>query len=115
MSYRISNSDICLGLIIIWPAMFFLNENILSLTRLGLLIMCAMFIGFSGLVGMGDVKLFLIFTPWLHLESWLPATAVLIAITWVQISIFMFRDRSFPQRVAFAPAILLAVAVNMAS
>ena len=39
----------------------------------------------------------------------------LIAFTWVQIAIFMIRNRSFPQKVAFAPAILLAVAVNMAS
>jgi Flp pilus assembly protein protease CpaA len=115
MTYRISNSDIGLGLILFWPAMFFLNLNILSITSLFLLIVSSIFIGLFGLVGMGDVKLFLIFAPWLRPESWLSATTVLIAFTWVQIAIFMIRDRSFPQKVAFAPAILLAVAVNMAS
>ncbi|CAN2198270.1 hypothetical protein MCEMKE14_00696 [Candidatus Nanopelagicaceae bacterium] len=115
MTYRISNRDLGQGLLILWPVMFFLNVKILDFARLSLLLMCVMFVGLFGLIGMGDVKLFLIFAPWLHPENWLSATTALIAFTWVQIAIFMIRNRSFPQKVAFAPAILLAVAVNMAS
>ena len=115
MTYRISNRDLGQGLLILWPVMFFLNVKILDFARLSLLLICVMFVGLFGLIGMGDVKLFLIFAPWLHPENWLSATTVLIAFTWVQIAIFMIRNRSFPQKVAFAPAILLAVAVNMAS
>ena len=114
-TFRIANRDLGFGVLIIWPGMLIFNQEFLGLKGVVTAITCSILIGLSGLVGMGDVKLFLIFTPWLHLESWLPATAVLIAITWVQISIIMIRVRSFPQKVAFAPAILLAVAVNMAS
>ena len=114
-TYRISNSDLRVGFIVVWPGMFFLGQNILSVTRLGLLATCVIIVGFFGLIGMGDVKLLLIFAPWIHLESWLPATTSLIAIAWVQIGISLIRHRSFPKKVAFAPAILLAMAVNLAS
>ena len=114
-TYRISNSDLRVGFIIIWPGMFFFGQNLLSGTRISLLATCVIIVGFIGLIGMGDVKLFLIFAPWIHPESWLPATTSLIAIAWVQIGISLIRHRSFPEKVAFAPAILLAMAVNLAS
>ena len=114
-TFRITNRDLGLGLLIIWPGMLIFNQEFFGLKGVVTAIICSILIGFSGLIGMGDVKLFLIFAPWLHPENWLSATTVLIAFTWVQIAIFMIRNRSFPQKVAFAPAILLAVAVNMAS
>ena len=114
-TFRIANRDLGFGVLIIWPGMLIFNQEFLGLKGVVTAITCSILIGLSGLVGMGDVKLFLIFAPWLRPESWLSATTVLIAFTWVQIAIFMIRDRFFPQKVAFAPAILLAVAVNMAS
>jgi Flp pilus assembly protein protease CpaA len=95
--------------------MLIFNQQFLGLKGVVPIIICCILIGFSGLIGMGDIKLFLIFAPWLHLKNWLAATLVLLAIAWVQMAVTLVRDRSLPQKIAFAPAILLALAVNMAS
>jgi Flp pilus assembly protein protease CpaA len=91
------------------------NQQFLGLKGVVPIIFCCILIGFSGLVGMGDVKLVLLFSPWLQRENCLATTFVLLAIAWAQIVVTLVRDRSLPQKVAFAPAILLALAVNMAS
>jgi len=91
------------------------NQQFLGLRGVALITICCILIGFSGLVGMGDVKLVLLFAPWLERENWLTATLVLLAIAWAQIAVTVIRDRSLPRKVAFAPALLLALAVNMAS
>ena len=112
---RIANRDLGFGLLIIWPGMLISNQQFLGFKGAVPIIICCVLIGFSGLVGMGDVKLVLLFAPWLQRENWLAATLVLLAIVWAQIVVTLARDRSLPQKVAFAPAILLALAVNMAS
>jgi len=114
-TFRIANSDLGFGLLIIWPGMLIFNQDFLGFKGVVQVIICGIFIGFSGLVGMGDVKLFLIFAPWLQRENLLAATLVLLSIAWAQIAVTLIRDRSFPKKVAFAPAILLALTVNMAS
>ncbi len=114
-TFRIANRDLGFGVLITWPGMLIFNQEFLGLKSFVPAIICSILIGFSGLVGMGDVKLVLLFAPWIQLENWLAAILVLLAIAWVQIAFTLIRDRSFPQKVAFAPAILLAVAVNMAS
>jgi hypothetical protein len=91
------------------------NQQFLGLKGVVPTIFCCILIGIFGLVGMGDVKLVLLFSPWLQRENWLAATLVLLAIAWAQIVVTLVRYRSLPQKVAFAPAILLALAVNMAS
>lgn len=114
-TFRIANSDLGFGLLIIWPGMLIFSHEYLGFKGAVPIIICCVLIGFSGLVGMGDVKLVLLFAPWLQRENWLAATLVLLAIVWAQIVVTLARDRSLPQKVAFAPAILLALAVNMAS
>jgi len=114
-TFRIANRDLGFGLLIIWPGMLISNQQFLGLKGVVPTIFCCILIGIFGLVGMGDVKLVLLFSPWLQRENWLAATLVLLAIAWAQIVVTLVRDRSLPQKVAFAPAILLALAVNMAS
>ena len=114
-TFRITNRDLGFGVLIIWPGMLIFNQEFLGLKGVVTAITCSILIGFAGLVGMGDVKLLLLFAPWLQRENWLAAILVLLTIAWVQIAFALVRDRSLPQKVAFAPAILLAVAVNMAS
>ena len=114
-TFRIANSDLGFGVLIIWPGMLIFSYEHLGFKGAVPILICCVLIGFSGLVGMGDVKLVLLFAPWLQRENWLAATLVLLAIVWAQIVVTLARDRSLPQKVAFAPAILLALAVNMAS
>lgn len=114
-TFRIANNDLGFGVLIIWPGMLIFSHEYLGFKGAVPIIICCVLIGFSGLVGMGDIKLFLIFAPWLHLENWLAATVLLIVISWLQIGLAVIRLRSIPGKIAFAPAILLAVAVNMAS
>ena len=114
-TFRITNRDLGFGLLIIWPGMLIFNQEFLGLKGVVTAIICSILIGLSGLVGMGDVKLVILFAPWLQRENWLAAILVLLTIVWVQIAFALVLDRSLPQKVAFAPAILLAMAVNMAS
>ena len=114
-TFRIANTDLFFGFLIYWPVMFIHERISFGYIGLSLLFISAVVVGFSGLIGMGDIKLFLIFAPWLHLDNWLAATVLLIVIPWLQIGLAVIRVRSIPAKIAFAPAILLAVAVNMAS
>ena len=114
-TFRIANTDLFFGFLIYWPVMFIHERISFGYIGLSLLFISAVVVGFSGLIGMGDIKLFLIFAPWLHLDNWVVATVLLIVIPWLQIGLAVIRVRSIPAKIAFAPAILLAVAVNMAS
>jgi hypothetical protein len=64
---------------------------------------------------MGDVKLLLFLGPWLHYDNIRIPLILLIVLSWLQLSAELLRQRSFPQRIAFAPAILVAAALNMAT
>jgi hypothetical protein len=64
---------------------------------------------------MGDVKLVLFLAPWLHYENFNRSLFLLVLIAWLQLIVLSLKHRGFPQRIAFAPAILLAAALNMAT
>ena len=64
---------------------------------------------------MGDVKLVLFLAPWLHYENLRNPLSLLIMVSWLQLVAKLVIERSFPQRIAFAPAILVAAALNMAT
>jgi hypothetical protein len=64
---------------------------------------------------MGDVKLILFLAPWLHFENMSRTLLLLIAISWLQLVVVSLMLRDFPKRIALAPAILLAAALNMAT
>ena len=115
ITFRIFNSALLVGVFLVWPALFLIGQSFnLSLDVLGftLLVLAA---GLTSLVGMGDVKLLLFVAPWLHFEHARYSLILLIALSWLQLMAVLVLKRSFPQRIAFAPAILAAAALNMAT
>jgi len=115
LTFRIHNSSLLVGVFLVWPALYLIEQSFnLSLAVLAftLLVLAA---GLTSLVGMGDVKLLLFVAPWLHYENVRNPLILLIALSWLQLSAGLVIKGRFPQRIAFAPAILAAVALNMAT
>ena len=115
ITFRIYNSALLMGVFLVWPALFLIGQSFnLSLAVLAftLLVLAA---GLTSLVGMGDVKLLLFVAPWLHYENVRNPLILLIVLSWLQLTAGLVIKGSFPQRIAFAPAILAAVALNMAT
>jgi len=115
LTYRISNFSLKFGLVLIYPALLLLGEQLeLSLEVLAFAAVVTV-AGFSALIGMGDVKLLLLLGPWLHYDNAKFPLILLIGLSWFQIATELVLKRSFPQRIALAPAILAAAVVNMAT
>jgi Flp pilus assembly protein protease CpaA len=115
LTYRISNFSLIFGLVLIYPALVLLGEQFeLSLEVLAFAAVVTV-AGFSALIGMGDVKLLLFAAPWLHFENVRNPLILLFVLSWLQLTAGLVIKGSFPQRIAFAPAILAAVALNMAT
>ena len=115
ITFRIHNSALLMGVFLVWPVLFLNGQTFnLSLAVLAFtfLVLTA---GLTSLVGMGDVKLLLFAAPWLHYENVRSPLILLIALSWLQLTAELVIKGSFPQRIAFAPAILAAVALNMAT
>ena len=115
LTYRISNFSLIFGLVLIYPALVLLREQFeLSLEVLAFAAVVTV-AGFSALIGMGDVKLLLLLGPWLHYDNAKFPLILLIGLSWFQVATELVLKRSFPQRIALAPAILAAAVVNMAT
>jgi len=115
LTFRISNSSLVLGVFLVWPALLQIEQRFqISLCVLALVLM-AFAAGLASFVGMGDVKLLLFLAPWLHFDNVRNPLILLILVSWLQLTAELVLKRSFPQRIAFAPAILAAVALNMAT
>ena len=115
LTFRIYNSSLVLGVFLVWPALLQIEQRFqISLGVLALVLM-AFAAGLASFVGMGDVKLLLFLAPWLHFDNVRNPLILLILVSWLQLTAELVLKRSFPQRIAFAPAILAAVALNMAT
>jgi Flp pilus assembly protein protease CpaA len=115
ITFRIYNSALLTGLFLVWPALFFIGQSFtlsLAVLTFTLLVSAA---GLISLIGMGDVKLLLFAAPWLHFDNVRNPLILLIVLSWLQLMAVLVLKRSFPQRIAFAPAILAALALNMAT
>jgi Flp pilus assembly protein protease CpaA len=115
ITFRIYNSSLLMGLFLVWPALFFIGQSFtlsLAVLTFTLLVSAA---GLISLIGMGDVKLLLFAAPWLHFDNVRNPLILLIVLSWLQLMAVLVLKRSFPQRIAFAPAILAALALNMAT
>ena len=114
-SYRILNSFLAFGLMVVWPC-FFLRQQEFEISKSSVAVMfSALVAGLFSIVGMGDAKLIMFFAPWLHFGSLRNSLIALILVTWFQIGVRLAYHRSFPGRIAFAPAILVAALLNMAT
>jgi len=115
ISFRIHNSSLVFGLVTIWPALFLMGQRLelsLAVLAFSLLVLTA---GLTSLVGMGDVKLVLFVAPWLHYANMRNPLFLLIVLSWLQLTVGLLIKGTFPRRIAFAPAILAAVVLNMAT
>ena len=114
-TFRISNWSTAWGVVLLWPAFYLLNLRVDL--NLFLLLLCALVLlsGLTSLIGMGDVKLMLLLAPWVNQEKIASSIALLIAFSWLQLIAITLMQRRFPKRIAFAPAILMAAALNMAT
>ena len=114
-TFRITNSSLVLGLVLIWPSLFLLDLNFQITAEFFVISVAALVAGLASFVGMGDVKLILFLAPWLHFENMSKTLFFLITVAWLQLMVVSLMHRGFPKRIAFAPAILLAAALNMAT
>ena len=115
ITYRISNRSLALGVFLVWPALLLVEQRFLFTLPALVLMVVALACGSASIVGMGDVKLLLFLAPWLHYENVRNPLILLIALSWLQLTAGLVIKGSFPQRIAFAPAILAAAALNMAT
>ena len=114
-TYRISNSSLVIGLVLIWPSLFLLDQKFQITSGFFVLSVTTLVAGLASFVGMGDVKLILFIAPWLRYQNMSTTLLLLIAVAWLQLMVVSLMHRGFPKRIAFAPAILLAAALNMAT
>ena len=114
-TYRITNSSLALGLALVWPSLFLLDQKFQITPKFFIIAVTALVAGLTSLVGMGDVKLVLFLAPWLRYENMKDPLILMIAVTWLQLMVISLMNRGFPKRIAFAPAILLTAALNMAT
>ena len=114
-SYRISNRSLLFGLLVIWPCLYLIGQVFHLSLEVLVFTVIALVAGFASLIGMGDVKLLLFLGPWLHYDNVRIPLILLIVLSWLQLTAELVFKRSFPQRIAFAPAILVAAALNMAT
>ena len=114
-TYRITNSSLVVGLALIWPSLFLLDQRFQITAGFFVLSIAALVAGLASFVGMGDVKLILFLAPWLNYENLSKTLLLLIAVSWLQLIVVSLMHGGFPKRIAFAPAILLAAALNMAT
>ena len=115
LTFRIHNSSLGVGVFLVWPALYLVEQRVqITLVSFAFVIL-ALVCGFASFLGMGDVKLVLFVAPWLHFENMRNPLILLIALSWLQLTAGLVTKGSFPQRIAFAPAILAAAALNMAT
>ena len=114
-TFRITNSSLVIGLVLIWPSLFLLDQKFQITPEFFVLSVTALVAGLASFVGMGDVKLILFIAPWLRYQNMSKTLLLLIAVAWLQLMVVSLMHRGFPKRIAFAPAILLAAALNMAT
>jgi hypothetical protein len=114
-SYRISNRSLLFGLFVIWPCLYLIGQGFQLTVSVLVFSLVIFLVGLASLIGMGDVKLLLFLGPWLNYDNIRIPLILLIVLSWLQLSAELVRQRSFPQQIAFAPAILVAAALNMAT
>jgi len=114
-TFRITNSSLVIGLVLIWPSLFLLDQKFQITPDFFLISVAALMTGLVSFLGMGDVKLILFIAPWLHYQNMSKTLVLLIAVAWLQLMVVSLMHGGFPKRIAFAPAILLAAALNMAT
>ena len=114
-SYRISNLSLAFGAIFIWPALALLGQRLNTDLTFFIMAVISLTFALGNLFGMGDAKLLILLTPWLHRGHLIIPALIAVLIAWLQLLLNLAIHRQLPQRVALGPAILIASAINMAT
>ena len=114
-TYRITNPSLVAGFALVWPSLFLLDQKFGFTSGFFVTAVAVSVAGLASFIGMGDVKLILFIAPWLQYKNMSKTLLMLIAVSWLQMMVVSLMHRGFPKKIAFAPAILLAAALNMAT
>ena len=114
-TFRIANSALFLVSFPSIPALLVLGQHFSIHLEIFIVAAALLVLGLKNLLGMGDVKLLTLLLPWLHPDHLVQFLIFLTLFAWLEIPMIMIKSRKMPSRVAMAPAILIAAALNMAT
>lgn len=114
-NHLIRNRSLLFGLLVIYPLCYFIELKPMIDAKFAVLSGVLISMALLNLIGAGDAKLLIMMLPWLefgNMQKTLLAFSILIVS---HVLVFWVIARKIPTRIALAPAILLASAVNLAS
>ena len=114
-TFRIANGALFLVSFPSIPALLVLGQHFSIHVEIFIVAAAMLVLGLKNLLGMGDVKLLSLLLPWLHQDHLMQFLLFVTLIAWLEIPMIMIKSRKIPARVAMAPAILIAAALNMAT
>jgi len=114
-TFRIANGALFLVSFPSIPALLVLGQHFSIHLEIFIVAAVMLVLGLKNLLGMGDVKLLTLLLPWLHQDHLVQFLIFVTLIAWLEIPMIMIKSRKIPTRVAMAPAILIAAALNMAT
>jgi Flp pilus assembly protein protease CpaA len=114
-TFRIANRALFLVSFPSIPALLVLGQHFSIHLEIFIVAAALLVLGLKNLLGMGDVKLLTLLLPWLHQDHLVQFLIFLTLFAWLEIPMIMIKSRKMPSRVAMAPAILIAAALNMAT
>jgi Flp pilus assembly protein protease CpaA len=114
-TFRIANGALFLVSFPSIPALLVLGQHFSIHLEIFIVAAAMLVLGLKNLLGMGDVKLLSLLLPWLHQDHLMQFLLFVTLIAWLEIPMIMIKSRKIPTRVAMAPAILIAAALNMAT
>ena len=113
--FQISNLRLFHFLIFGYPILWFAGIrpefSTVNVTLIGSIIL----FGFKGWIGMGDAKLIALLVPIFDFSDWEIYLVLLLVISVIQITLLSLRKHKIVAAIAWAPAILLTYAANMAA
>ena len=114
-TFRIANGALFMVSFPSIPALLVLGQHFSIHLEIFIVATAMLVLGLKNLLGMGDVKLLTLLLPWLHQDHLVQFLIFVTLIAWLEIPMIMIKSRKMPSRVAMAPAILIAAALNMAT
>jgi Flp pilus assembly protein protease CpaA len=114
-TFRIANGALFMFSFPSIPALLVLGQHFSIHLEIFIVAAAMLVLGLKNLLGMGDVKLLTLLLPWLHQDHLVQFLIFVTLIAWLEIPMIMIKSRKMPSRVAMAPAILIAAALNMAT
>jgi hypothetical protein len=114
-TFRIANGALFMVSFPSIPALLVLGQHFSIHLEIFIVAAAMLVLGLKNLLGMGDVKLLTLLLPWLHQDHLVQFLIFVTLIAWLEIPMIMIKSRKMPSRVAMAPAILIAAALNMAT